>query len=124
MSPNNTILLVKGRRSLKWSFPKGHREGSETIWECAVRETKEETGVDLSGLTPVAYQKLSAGEYYFFEVDYETEPKIRDTDEVMEARWVTMEEMGTMSCNVDVNKFLIRMRRRTAITPLTYQSPL
>ena len=112
MSPNNNILLVKGRRTLKWSFPKGHRMGSESYLECAQRETMEETGVDIVGLIPVAYQKLSHGEYYFFEMDLEIVPEVQDTREVMEAKWVSVADMQCMSCNVDVNKFLINLRRK------------
>ena len=109
MSPHNTILLVRGRRSLKWSFPKGHRELGETYLECAVRETYEETGIDLYGLEPVSYQKLSVGEYYFFEVR-EQEPLPVDSLEVLEARWMSVNEIQNSYCNVDVNNFLLRIR--------------
>lgn len=111
MSPCNTILLVKGRRTHKWSFPKGHRIGCESYLKCALRETLEETGVDLSGQIPVAYHKLSVGEYFFFEVAEELETHIRDAREVMETSWVSIENMRSMKCNVDVNKFLHYMRR-------------
>jgi 8-oxo-dGTP pyrophosphatase MutT (NUDIX family) len=111
ISPTNRVLVVKGRRSGKWSFPKGHKNGSESYIDCALRETREETGLDLSTLSPMAYHKLSAGEYYFYEVEREEAPEIRDCGEVEDAGWFTLEEVAQMPCNVDVSYFLSRMNR-------------
>jgi 8-oxo-dGTP pyrophosphatase MutT (NUDIX family) len=111
MTPQNTILLVRGRRSGKWSFPKGHKIRSETYLNCALRETQEETGLDLSDSIPVAYHKLSVGEYFFFEMDDELSTEIQDTTEVAEARWVSLEDIADLPCNVDVNNFLSRLSR-------------
>lgn len=44
---NIEILLIKHINSGHWSFPKGHVEGEETEEQTAVREIKEETGVDV-----------------------------------------------------------------------------
>lgn len=112
MSPMNRILLVKGRKSGKWSFPKGHKIGSENYLACALRETMEETGIDLSGSVPMACHRLSAGEYYFYELPEELEPSVKDSHEVEEVGWFTLEEISQMNCNVDVNCFLGRVYRR------------
>ena len=112
MTPQNTILLVCGRRSGKWSFPKGHKIRSETYLNCALRETQEETGLDLSESTPVAYHKLSVGEYFFFEMEEEVETDVQDTTEVIEARWVPLQDIADLPCNVDVNNFLSRLTRQ------------
>ena len=44
---NTEILLIKHVNSGHWSFPKGHVEGEETEIETALREIKEETGIDV-----------------------------------------------------------------------------
>lgn len=41
------VLLIKNKRSAHWGFPKGHIEKGETQEQTAVRETKEETGLDI-----------------------------------------------------------------------------
>lgn len=41
------VLLIRNRRSAHWGFPKGHIEPGETQQETAIRETKEETGLDI-----------------------------------------------------------------------------
>lgn len=43
----NQVLLIKNKRSAHWGFPKGHIEKGETQEETAIREIKEETGLDI-----------------------------------------------------------------------------
>ncbi len=113
ITPDNTILVVKGRRSGKWSFPKGHKLRSETYINCALRETLEETGVNLQNREHRCYQKMSAGEYYFFDVEEELETRVNDSTEVVEAAWLSPTELENLECNVDVNYWLSRRNRRS-----------
>ena len=41
------FLLIKNKRSAHWSFPKGHVEEGESDEQAAIREVKEETGIDI-----------------------------------------------------------------------------
>ena len=42
---NNKIGLIYRQKQKDYSFPKGHRESEESLIECAIRETAEETGL-------------------------------------------------------------------------------
>ena len=55
-------LLVYGKKSGKWGFPKGHQENNETVEDTAIRELYEETGIKInqSNLT----NKLRFKNYY------------------------------------------------------------
>jgi 8-oxo-dGTP pyrophosphatase MutT (NUDIX family) len=119
ISAANRILLVKGRRTGKWSFPKGHKQRSEGYLECAMRETEEETGISLRGQKHISCHKLSVGEYYFFEVDEELEPCVRDGEEVEDAAWFSLDEIRELPCNVDVNHFVERILRKKKVAAAT-----
>ena len=41
------VLLIKNKYTDFWSFPKGHVEAGENEYQTAIRETKEETGIDV-----------------------------------------------------------------------------
>ena len=109
MSPQNTILIVKGRATGKWSFPKGHKFRNEAYQDCARRETLEETGIDLSPYRPVAFRRLSYGEYYFYELPKEIPPIPNDIGEVEDARWMSLTDINRNSVNADVNYFIDRL---------------
>ena len=100
------VLLVRGRHSGKWSFPKGHPNEGESEFEAAQRETLEETGLHL----PRDYQRmihLATGTYYLVERQQE-EQNFMPTDlkEVMDIAWIPMKNLRRMPVNIDVNTFL------------------
>lgn len=45
---NAEVLIVKHTHGNHWSFPKGHMEKDETEVQTALREVKEETGLDIN----------------------------------------------------------------------------
>lgn len=110
-SPRNAVLLVRGRSSGKWSFPKGHAYTDEAPLDCAKRETYEETGLIPSNYTNNKVH-LSKGTYFIYNYTTEVAAKPRDTNEVVAASWIPIEDIPRYNCNVDVNNFY---RRRTVI---------
>ena len=87
-----------------WSFPKGHQEAGETDVETTLRETKEETGLDVEILDyePIKTGHLIHGgtvykEILLFLAKPLHEDLVLQDGEVEKAEWVQVE---------DVSKFL------------------
>ena len=106
-SPRNAVLLVRGRTSGKWSFPKGHAYTDEAPIQCARRETFEETGLMPSSFSNSRIH-LSKGTYFLYNVTTESTAHPRDTNEVSAAQWIPIDDIPKYSCNVDVNTFYRR----------------
>ena len=104
-------MLVQGRSSGKWSFPKGHSKRGETPLECAKREIEEETGIPSSLLTnPIHFMKLAGGKYYIFELTERMLFNPKDSFEVLQTRWVRIEEMRGLTLNAGIQQFIDRRK--------------
>lgn len=113
ISPDNHILLVRGRSSGKWSFPKGHLKPNEGCFRCALRELYEETGIHIEydSLNPcsLATKRFKVGEYFILDLEEKVLPRPRDNREIAEAKWLGQDEIQTLihadEANVDVRSF-------------------
>ena len=119
---SNKYCLVRGKTG-KWSLPKGHRNmlpGDPPIMEdpfaCVVREVGEEIGVDRLPM-PLREVPLRVGYYYMFEVPFELALNPRDTNEVDQAGWFTVQEMGSMNLNIDASLFRKQLAARLPQLP-------
>lgn len=100
--------LVQGRYTGKWSFPKGHSNEGELPIDCTLREVGEETGIDKLP-KPSEYLQIGYGNYFVFYLS-EPIPLIpRDTHEIMDTKWVTLDEMEKMSLNADASLYRKKM---------------
>jgi 8-oxo-dGTP pyrophosphatase MutT (NUDIX family) len=108
-SGEDLYALVQGSYTGKWSFPKGHSNEGEQPIECTLREVAEETGIDKLP-EPLEYLQIGYGNYFVFNLS-EAIPLIpRDTHEIMDTKWVTLDEMERMPLNADASLYRKRMK--------------
>ena len=92
-------LIIQPSGTKRWQLPKGAKEKSETLKECAKREVKEETGIVAKVLTKVAderYEYIYDGNSIFQTVAFYLMSFVKDTNtfyknEIEEVKMVSFE---------------------------------
>ena len=98
---NETILylLIRSKKGLHYSYPKGHVENDETEVETALREIKEETDLDVAldtnfreVISYSPFEGVMKDVVYFVGEDRFNQHYTIQKEEVKSARWVVFEE--------------------------------
>lgn len=87
------VLLVKGKKSQKWGFPKGHMEMGESEEETALRELLEETGICW---TKSLKHRIRFRNNVYFMVDAvksEVDCHIHDVNEIEKVGWFSVHDI-------------------------------
>lgn len=103
------FLVVRGKDSGIWSFPKGRMDENENEEVCAIREVYEETGIVISSLEGKDRLKIGRNTYFIIYVDTIDEYRefnIRDTYEVDIVEWKSFSELKSLSCNKDIRSVI------------------
>lgn len=116
---NTKILLVKNNNGRYWSFPKGHIEDGETEEETAVREIKEETGLDvtlINGFREISeycpFGKIRKRVVFFLARAFTDNVRIQE-EEIDSYIWVDLQQARKL-CTYD-NDLRIIEKAETAI---------
>ncbi len=107
----------------KWSIPGGGVELGETVGDAAVREAKEECGLDIELFEdrPMdALDKMVPGEkgrlkYHYVLLQFLARPKggtLKPTSDATEARWVPLEEVERYNLTGSFRAFFKKHRKK------------
>jgi len=128
---NSLTLLVKGRHSGKWSFPKGSCETGESLVQTAMREMREETGIEVvlgQSDHAIVFNGSRSHRCYFLcdprHVRLYSHPiylKPTDNREISEIRWFhpwEIMQMKRRQVNCDVWQWVHITNQATYLSPL------
>ncbi len=94
--PEKADSELKGEGT--WTLPGGKMDFLESPIECAKRETKEETDIDVKNLKliSVSDDKIPKAHFItlgFLCVEFEGEPKTMEPEEITEWKWFNMDSL-------------------------------
>jgi 8-oxo-dGTP diphosphatase len=113
------ILLVRGTQILlqhrapwvhngdTWGIPGGARDSHESVLEAAIREAKEETGIDPVHLTPIQTFSDDHGSWrYDTVIAHASDDLVAHelNDESHEVRWVEIDEVDELTLHPSFEK--------------------
>lgn len=126
---DNKILMVQEGLDFcygQWNYPAGHVDEFENITEAAIREVKEETGLDvkLKGVLPISETELKDETHIIIRFVAEViGGKITfDSNEILDVKWIDIEDIKKMTekelRNYEVGKNILKDYMEKKIYPM------
>lgn len=123
-----SFLVVKGRSSNIWSFPKGRMSDDDMLdsaaseEQCAIREVLEETGIILSSVSHMPRIVIGKNVYFICHTDKSefSTFTIHDTYEVGEVSWKTVDQLREIKCNKDLRAILKYPKHRQGFHDIVF----
>jgi len=115
INEHKQLLVIKDRLALQYKIPGGYIDNDENISSAAVREVKEETGIEVDFLSVVAlghFRPLQFGESNLYvgctARALSHEINIIDDYEIIEAKWMNLDEFLNSKEILDFNKSIVK----------------
>jgi len=112
---SNTVLIVLSRNRL-WGLPKGSLKDNETDEQCAIREVKEETGIEVDNNDFLYSVKINSNVVYFYmEIENQYQVNVQksintEANDVNGIGWIKLDCLEKM-----VNTGQIKLNRHGKI---------
>jgi 8-oxo-dGTP diphosphatase len=123
------LLVIKEKFSNGYKLPGGHIDDNETIKDALKREVFEETGIEIEfeSITNIGhFTKSQFGESNLYVVctakALTKEITIHDSSEIVEAKWIDIEEFLNLKETNNYNKIVVRKSVESERLKLTEQS--
>jgi 8-oxo-dGTP diphosphatase len=114
INEKNELLVIKDRIGKRYKLPGGYIDDDENISTAVVREVKEETGIDVEFTSIIAlghFKPLQFGESNLYvgctAKAFSSEINIIDDYEIIEARWIALEEFFNSDEILQFNKSIV-----------------
>lgn len=121
LTRDSEVAVIRGRKSGKWSFPKGHGNPQESPLAASIRELKEETGINMEGVTPDDEVRFKSGTYFVFYLPDRISMNPEDTKEVLDTMWVPIHRLPYLITNKDLTSFIKCINVSTIIAKIESQ---
>lgn len=125
---NKKVLVVQSYNG-KWGLPKGEKNTNETLEECAIRETFEETGFKLlpSDLKKKRTVYYGEGNYFFVDgtnLDSKTIENYKFNEEITGIMWISTDDIIGKKIHINshlrillscIDNFLTTINNKTGV---------
>lgn len=129
VNSKNQVLVIQERYHTNkiWKLPGGHADKGEDIGTAAVREVREETGVESEFVSILCFRhqhgyRHGLSDFYFICLLRPTSETIKKCDqEIHDARWMDLEDYEKDPTLTDLNKFVVNCYKEMQATGVSVQ---